>query len=316
VADDWPTPLAERLAGAGPMPFRDYMAEALYAEDHGFYTKRDRAPATRATAKPDHVRALARDLAEAFVRFAQAHEPRLVDQGPGRGRLVRYLLATLPDGIREATTVTFVEPNLARRTRLLVMLQEAGVDGRVVASPRDLDPAPRFTIAKELVGSFPVHWLERGEDGWREVHVGFAEGTWDHEERLEAGPPSLARFAREHAASAPVGARYEVNLQVGRWLAALSGVLDPGVLAVLDRPLERPPSPEGSLVALRDGAPASPYEAPGELDLSAGVDLDLLDAKAEAAGLHDVTEPLLLDDTGRPRLATRALATPDVKTES
>lgn len=305
--DPWPTSLARMLAGQGPMPFRDYMAEALYADKQGFYTKRDRRRSQRSTAQIDVIQHLAQDLVEAFVRFSKDRSPHIVDQGPGSGLLMRYVLGGLPERMLEDVKVTFIEPNLARRTRLLVMLQEFGVDGRVVGSPRGIKPGPVFVVAKELVGSFPVHWLERSPEGWREVHVTFDDASWAWEETLSDLPPSLERFAKAHAAKTPEGHRYEANLQARGWLASIAEALDPGVLVVLDRPMDRPPAEGGSIQALRDGEPVSPYGAPGETDISAGVDLEMLSGLAEGMGLEEVTASLGLGSAGGTHLEALAL---------
>jgi SAM-dependent MidA family methyltransferase len=224
--------------------------------------------------------------------FATDSGGPIVDHGPGAGLLMRYLLGSLPDEVRERTDVTFVEPRLARRTRLLVLLQEFGVDGRVVSAPRDVDSGPAFVVARELLGSFPVHWLERVDDGWREVHVEIPSKAWQPRERLEQAPPQLGRHVDEHAAETPAGHRYEVNLHVRRWLAQLAQTTDPGLIYVLDRPIQDPPGTEGSILALRDGEPVDPYEAPGITDISSGVDLDALVQQAEQAGFREVTEPV------------------------
>ncbi len=308
--EDWPTPLARRLAGSGPMPFRDYMAEALYADEHGYYTQRDRPRLRRDTTTVETTRRIAQHLAETFVRFAEDHDGHLIDQGPGSGRLVRYILTTLPTWMHDEIEVTFIEPNLARRTRLLVLLQEFGVDGRVIASPRNLDPGPAFAIAKELIGSFPVHWLERTDDGWKEIHVAFDEDRWAWNETLNDLPPSLGQMARTHAEPTPAGHRYEANLQLRPWLASIADALDPGLLLVLDRPMPDPPDPEGSLLALHDGQPTTPYHAPGLVDISAGLDEALLEEHAKTAGLQETTQEMGLDTLGNPNLATHVFKKP------
>lgn len=308
----WPTDLASRLAGRGPMPFRDYMAEALYADELGYYTRRDlRRRGDRPTSRPAFVAELVDPVREAFLAFADEHEPRLVDHGPGAGLLVRYLLGSLPDPVREAIDVTFVEPRLARRTRLLVLLQEFGVDGRVVSAPRDVDPGPAFVVARELLGSFPVHWLERVDDGWREVHVDVPADAWSPGERLEQAPPQLTRFVEQHVGEVPEGHRYEVNLHLRRWLAQLRRVADPGLVYVLDRPIARPPGASGSIRALRDGDPVDVYEAPGITDISAGVDLQALVDQALEAGFADVTEDTAARSGGADPLEARALSVSD-----
>lgn len=289
--EDWPTELAARLAGRGPMPFRDYMAESLYAEELGYYTRRDlRRRGDRPTGRPAFVAELVQPILEAFLSFADEHEPRLVDHGPGAGLLVRYLLSTMPQHVRGELDVTFVEPRLARRSRLLVLLQEFGVDGRVVSTMRDVEPGASFLIARELLGSFPVHWMQRTPNGWREVHVDVPADAWDPVERLEPPPPQLAGFLDEHAAHVPEGHRYEVNLPLRGWLSQARQRLEAGLVCVLDRPIEDPPGQQGSILGLRNGSPVDVYAAPGLTDVSAGVDLEALRTRAGSLGLREISQ--------------------------
>lgn len=286
----WPTDLAEQLAGRGPMPFRDYMAEALYADELGYYTRRDlRRRGDRPTSRPNFVAKLVDPIVEAFRAFADDHTPHIVDHGPGAGLLMRYLLSSLPDPLRKRTDVTFIEPRLARRTRLLVLLQEFGVDGRVVSAPRDVEAGPAFVIARELLGSFPVHWLERVRDGWREVHVDVPADSWTPREELASSPPQLEQYLEQHTDGVPEGHRYEVNLHLRRWLAQVGHGTEPSLVCVLDRPIADPPGEQGSIRALRDGEQVDVYGAPGITDISSGVDLQALVRHARKAGFEDVT---------------------------
>lgn len=282
----FPTPLAQELAGEGPMPFRDFMAESLYAPRHGFFTRRDFRGAGGPTNAAAFVGELAAAVAAAYSSFAAANEARLVEPGPGSGQLMRQVLARLPPELRARTRVEFIEPLLARRTRLLAILDEFGVTGSVVGSARNLDPGPGFVLAKELVSSFPVHLLERTPDGWREVNVTFDADAWRWKETLDAAPPAVLAFANEHAPQLPVGHRYEANVQLQRWLADVLAPLTRATLVVIDRPAPEPRPREGTVVALLDGREVSPYEAPGRAEVSAAADFELLTKLATRAGLR------------------------------
>lgn len=303
---DWPTPLAQLLAGQGPMPFRDFMAEALYAPKHGLYTGRDLPSGRgRPTGTTDYLLSLAGPLAEAFTRFAQAHASRLVEQGPGSGRLARLLLTHLDPALLERTEVVFIEPLLARRTRLVAILRELGVDGKVVGTPRNVDPGPAFVLAKELFSSFPVHWLERTAEGWAEVEVAFARDRWAWEESLDDPPPWLEVFLPGKAQGIEVGHRYEVNAQLPRALGELAAFMEPGVLVVLDRFAPSARGPGGTLRALHGREEVAPYDAPGRAELSAAVDPVALAWGAEEAGLAEVDGAFGLEGLGAPALGVR-----------
>ncbi len=294
------------------MPFRDYMAEALYAPKHGFYTRRDRRRRSqRATDDTVYVSGVARQLARLFTRFAQAHgSPRLIEQGAGSGKLMRFLLAALEDELVQELELVFIEPRLARRTRLVAVIQEFGVQGKVVGSASGLDHGPAVVVAKELFGSFPVHWVQRAPDGWQEVHVSFAEEAWTWEEHLASAPRPVQAFLEAHADHVPEGHRYEANLQMGGWLGDVATAMDPGLLVVLDRGMPEPVPEGGTLEARRAGKPVAPYAAPGEVELSSAVDTGALVAQSAEHGLGPVDEQPGLGEAAVPHLEATLLGTP------
>lgn len=294
------------------MPFRDYMAEALYAPKHGFYTRRDRRRRSRRpTDDTVYISGIARQLARLVTRFAQAHgPPRLVEQGAGSGKLMRFLLASLDDDLVQELELIFVEPRLARRTRLVAVIQEFGVQGKVVGSPSAIEHGPSFVVAKELIGSFPVHWVQQTPDGWQEIHVTFDEATWDWEERLEDAPRPVLAFLEEHADHVPEGHRYEANLQMGSWLGDVATAMDPGLLVVLDRGMPLPVPEAGTLEARLDDKPVGPYEAPGEMELWSALDTDALVAEGAKHGLGPLDEQPGLGEAAVPHLEATLLGTP------
>lgn len=299
------------LAGQGPVPFRDYMAEALYAPKHGFYTRRDRRRRSkRPTDDTVYISGVARQLARLFTRFAEAHGPRLIEQGAGSGKLMRFLLASLDDQLVQELELVFVEPRLARRTRLVAVIQEFGVQGKVVGSPSGIDPGPSFVIAKELLGSFPIHWVQRTPEGWQEVHVTFGQDAWTWEESLDEAPRPVLGFLEDHAGELPDGHRYEANLQIGTWLGDIATICDPGLVVVLDRARPQPPPQQGTLEARLEGKTVAPYEAPGEMDLSSAVDMAALVDQGAKHGLQPIGEQPGLGQAAVPHLGAQLLGTP------
>lgn len=293
------------------MPFRDYMAEALYAPKHGFYTRRDqRRRHRRETDDTVYISGIARQLARLFTRFAEAHGARLVEQGAGSGKLMRFLLASLDDELVQDLELVFVEPRLARRTRLVAVIQEFGVEGKVVGSPASLAPGPSFVVAKELIGSFPVHWCQNTPEGWQEVHVSFGTDAWSWDEGLDDPPKAVRAFLEDHASHVPEGHRYEANLQMSGWIGDVATNLDPGLVVILDRALPDPVPPGGSLKARLEGKEVSPYAAPGRMDLSSAVDLAALVAQGRQHGLGPVEAPPGLIQAAAGHLEPRILATP------
>ena len=120
---DSPTPLhAElraRIAARGPIPFREFMAEALYHPRHGYYTSgravigRKGDFFTNVSVGPLFGRLLARQFAEVWQRLGEPAQFTIVEQGAHGGDFAGDVLA----GLREfapacfaAATYRIVEP--------------------------------------------------------------------------------------------------------------------------------------------------------------------------------------------------------------
>ncbi len=191
---------------------------------------------------------------------------RLVELGPGRGTLIadaQRVLARLPGF---AAPVALVETSPALRA-----LQA----GRVAAEWHDSldsvpDDRPVIIIANEFFDALPIRQGD-GQGGERAVTTagdGFAATTIP-----APGRPAGEQGAAGAAIAAAIGARLRA-----RGGAAL--IIDYGYADAVAR---------DSLQALRHGAVADPFAAPGKSDLTAHVDFTAL---AAAAGAVRVAGPV------------------------
>ena len=290
-----PTPLArilaERIARAGPISIRDYMAICLHDPAHGYYR-------TRAAigAKDDFI--TAPEISQVFgeliglwaaVVWQQMGSPsrvRIVELGPGRGTLMRDALraARAVPAFRDAIDVVLIEPNAALQVVQRKTLSAVGGPLRWCADLAALvddtgAAAPAIVLANEVLDVIPVAQLQRTEIGWVERGVGV-----DDAGRLVFGtlgsamPPDIAVATRP-------GDIVELR-DISAFTEPLRRIADVGPLAALfiDYGYEGPAVGD-TLQAVRAQSYEDPLAAPGAVDLTAHVDFAAFATDARALGL-------------------------------
>jgi NADH dehydrogenase [ubiquinone] 1 alpha subcomplex assembly factor 7 len=281
--------LVERIGREGPLPFDAYMEAALHDLDGGFYA---RGPAigqgghfaTAPEAHPAFADAVAAEAIATWEGLGRPEGFRLVEAGPGSGRLARDVAERL-----EAAGVPFALALVERSAGLRERQREALGDRPVVwvEDAAVLEPAPGFLYANELVDALPVRLLAWPD----EVLVGAGADGRLVEVTAPAAPDLVA--AATMAVPAPrAGARYALRLGVGELLAGLAGALSAGRILLVDYGGPASEVHDGRRPPVRTyigGQPGGdPLAAPGTQDLTADVDVDDLTRAAEALGLHGI----------------------------
>jgi SAM-dependent MidA family methyltransferase len=274
--------IADEIRRLGPMRFDRYMELALYSPD-GYYED----PPVGAGQAGDFVTsphvhpvfaqlvaAAIRDLHEAIGR----PEPfELIEVGAGDGTMLRALMPELAD--LEARVIAVERSPGARAA-----LEE--IEGIEVRTSMYSATSPTIVLAHELLDNLPFRRLRTTPAGPQEVHVGldgegFVEVLVPIDDDLE--PPVAPELGHElgreseHESIVPVGAASFIA-------EALSGQ-PPGALLAIDYG-----SDHGS------GGPAHGYRfhrvvedllaAPGETDITSGVDFGFLADAARSNGLQ------------------------------
>ena len=283
------TLLADAVAASGPLPVAQWMALCLGHPRHGYYVTRD--PLGRDFTTAPEISQMFGELiglwcADLWQCAGSPPRLHLVELGPGRGTLMadlRRATARVP-GFAAATAVHFVETSPVLRARQATRVPHATWHDALDTVPAD---APLIVIANEFFDALPVRQFVATPAGWFERCVGWRDGRFVDTlgaARVDALiPPALADAApgtvvesspASTATAAEIGAR--LRAQGG---AAL--IIDYGHAAV----------PTGdTLQALRGGAAADPFAAPGEADLTAHVDFGALAAAAGATAHGPVAQ--------------------------
>ncbi|MES2572666.1 MAG: SAM-dependent methyltransferase [Verrucomicrobiota bacterium] len=293
--------LRRRIAESGAIPFHDFMAEALYQPEFGYYASGKAAIGragdffTNVSVGPLFGALLARQFEEMWKRLGMPARFDLVEQGAHRGLFAADLLRALelvaPDCFR-AARYTFVEPNpVQREAQAAAIAPWKKTEVRWVEKPEALPEFEGVHFSNELIDAFPVHLVTWTGEKWIEQHVEWAE------ERFRYVPGKISSnslAAHLELIPRPLPANYttEVNLAALHWIDALAGRLGRGYLLAIDYGFSRieyyrPERPQGTLTGYaRHERIDDLLENPGEIDLTAHVDFTTLIEQAERAGLH------------------------------
>jgi SAM-dependent MidA family methyltransferase len=290
--------LGERLIGRirsrGAITFAEYMEAALFDPEDGYYTTRaaigfeEGDYFTSADLGPAFGRALSRMAIDAWAALGRPAQWDLVEAGSGKGTLMRDLLAALererPDAARGARpAIVEVSPRLREQQTVAL----TGRDMRWASAVQGLAPMHGLVFANEVLDAFPVHVLVRTTDGVREVYV------TEHEGRLveTLRPPSHADLRWRVPEALPMGGRWEVSTAAEGWIAQVATALTSGYVLLIDYADEQ----AGLLARMGAGTVRGfqrhrlmedPLERPGEMDITATVDLTAILRAAEGAGLR------------------------------
>jgi SAM-dependent MidA family methyltransferase len=167
------------------------------------------------------------------------------------------------------------------------------------------DDAPLIVIANEFFDALPIEQIVRGAGGWHRRLVACQDTLF----LPIAGPQVPDTIVPEHLRDAPAGSLIEsspASVTVVRDLAARL-VEQRGAALILDYGYDGPGLGE-TLQAVRGHGYANPFDAPGEVDLSAHVDFAVLGAAGAVAGASVHGPVSQRDFLGQLGIATRAAA--------
>ena len=282
----------QRIGSEGPITFRDFMEMALYHPEHGYYASSSKRIGkegdffTSVSVGSLFGRLMARQIAEMLQRLE--HPYTVVEMGAGQG----YLAFDVASELRRLIggfTYGIVERSPAMRS----MQREILKDLTQVEWREDIGefvPIVGVVFSNELVDSFPVHLVEMGENGLREVCLG-VEGGDLVEVLCEPSTPELEDYFRELGVDLPPGFRAEVNLEAVRWIGKVAQALEKGFVVTVDygypsQELYQGYRSRGTLMAYREHrASEELYAHIGEQDLSSHVNFSALKHWGEKAGL-------------------------------
>ena len=277
--------LIARISSDGPISLADYMSECLLHPDLGYYTSQ-----TPFGAQGDFTTApeisqmfgelIGLSLAQCWLDQGAPAPFTLAELGPGRGTLMADLLRATRGvpGFHAGLRLHLVEasPNLQQQQAQAL----AGYDVTWVDSVDALPHQPLFLIANEFFDALPIRQFVRDSDGWREKRVGLVANELSFGLGPEAPQPALEHRLQDTKADDLVElspATAPITAALAQRIASHGGgalIIDYGDWRSLGDTLQ----------ALKAHAPIDPLQTPGEADLTAHVDFEVLCSVAAGAG--------------------------------
>ena len=287
--------IEQEIRERGPIPFSRYMELCLYDPELGYYSRNAEQFGKAGdfyTSSDVHAvfgRLLARQFEEMWRALGSPAQIEILELGPGRGLFAQDVLdwseKKFPEFFR-ALHYSLAERSPALRSRLRETLSRQIAAGKAgLTGPDDTTAAgPLIVFANEFFDAFPVEVLsQQGKLLVGEQDGRFVE-SWTHAaEELE--------FLDRYGVHPEEGERIEVALGAQSFIAQLAASLQRGFMVTIDYGYTRPEllagRHRGTVTAYRQhSVSASPYEAPGEQDITAHVNFTALAAAAEAQGMQ------------------------------
>ena len=289
--------ILSRIRETGPLTVAEFMELALCHPEFGYYSRSVQRSGrtgdfyTSVDVGPIFGELVAVQLTEMWTVLSRAGASHfdLVEAGAGNGRLARDILdAAFRDhpGFYDAVRLTLVERSPAARAAHAGTLGPHA--GRLVDSTERLPQSITGAIvANELLDALPVHVVTMTPKGLREIAVAERDGV------LAEVEIPLSNPALQTPRDLEVGDRVEVALDAIEWIGDAAATLDRGFVLLFDYGFEASAfhsraHPGGTLMAYRAhrAEPRDWLAHPGEMDLTAHVDLEAVCGAGTAAGLE------------------------------
>jgi NADH dehydrogenase [ubiquinone] 1 alpha subcomplex assembly factor 7 len=266
------------IADAGPISVARFMAES----NAHYYASRDPLGVDGDFTTAPEISQMFGELvglwlADLWRRAGAPANPIYAELGPGRGTLAADALRAMHTAALRPS-VDFVEGSPTLRAHQRARIEDARFHESLASVP---ESGPLLLVANEFLDALPVRQLVRTEEGWRERTIAI-EGA-----RLvfAAGPYPVDLAIPERFADLPAGTIVELNPAAAAVVEETAQRLmrQGGAALFIDYgPLV---SGAGStLQAVRAHRQVDPLAAPGEADLTAHVDFEVLAAIARRAG--------------------------------
>jgi len=295
--------IAAEIARDGPIPFSRYMELCLYEPELGYYSRpREQFGKGGDFYTSSDVHAVfGRLLARQFVGMWRAMDSPeridLIELGPGRGLFARDVLdwsgKQFPDFFR-ALHYALVEQSEHLRLKLRERLQQHIAAGKceVFDSLESATTAAGdnlFVFGNEFFDALPVEVVDhRGA-----VRVGYENGRFVESFVVPAAAEN--EFLDRFGVHPETGERVEAPLLSLSWMGRIAESFEGrrGFLVLIDYGYTREEQLAGrhrdTIMCYRQHtASASPYEAPGEQDITAHVNFTALRERGVEHGLEEL----------------------------
>ncbi len=285
------TPLKDhfikRIEAAGPMTLAAYMGECLMHPAHGYYQQQAVFGAEGDFTTAPEVSQMFGEmiglwLADRWTKMDRPNPVNLIELGPGRGTLMADILRAVSpvEDFSAALQVHFVEASTQLRAAQAEKVPNAQWHDTLAHVPE----GPSLIIANEFFDALPIHQYEKTGGKWVERMVGCIDG-----DLAMVGGPCGPQFSLidEAIKAGPEGSIAEACPAALSIIGDISERLNThgGAALVVDYGYRKTAAGD-TFQAMQKHAYVDPFTAPGEADLTAHVNFELLKAAATEKGLR------------------------------
>ncbi len=282
--------LQRQIESVGGIPFADFMEQALYHPEHGYYTSgRTRIGKqgdffTSSSVHSCFGQLIARQLEQMWHLSGQGAFI-IAEQGAGEGHLCLDILDALEDKYPEfyaCLEYRIVEISAANRRRQEQALQRHFSAGRVTwCEFDDLQGMQGCFVSNELLDAFPIHLIEKHAGKLQEVYV-VNRGDGFAEELRPLSVNLIQDYFQRIGIEPAEGNRCEVNLAACDWMERVAAVLERGFVLTVDygflaEELHAPFRHAGTFLCYHQHQTSEdPYRRVGCQDMTAHIDFTTL----------------------------------------
>ncbi len=298
--------IEREIGQCGPIPFSRYMERCLFDPEYGYYSSHAGQFGKAGdfyTASDVHAvfgRLLARQFEEMWRALGSPSEMEILELGPGRGLFAQDVLdwseKKFPEFFR-ALHYSLEETSRALRERLPETLRRHFGAGKASLVGTGTDTAcerpradsmartlgsrvPLVVFANEFFDALPVEVLSTEGELRIAVENGRFIETW-----APASDEEL-NFLDRYGVHPEAGERMEAPLIAQGYMSRIAATVPRGFVIAIDYGYTRAEQlagrHRGTVMAFRrHSSSTNPYEAPGEQDITAHVNLTALSAAAE-----------------------------------
>lgn len=281
-----------------PIPFVDFMQEALYARHIGYYNSNLHIFGKKGdfVTAPELTPLFGQTLANQCQQILSGlDKPCILEFGAGSGRLCIDILNHLKmlNCLPEHYFIIDVSESLKSRQQQLIQKEIPDLSVRVKwLSNWPETPFNGVILANEVLDAMPVHRFLQTKEGLLESYVDLDEKQQLKERFIACTNEQLKAHVKLILPPEYVPYLSEANLSIDEWLKHTFGLLHQGVCLIIDYGFPRheyyhPDRSQGTLMChYQHQSHTNPLVFPGEQDITAHVDFTHVADAALRAGFH------------------------------
>ncbi len=295
--------IRQRIQSSGPIPFREFMASALYDADHGYYASnhqrvgRDGDFITSVSVGRCFGLILAHRLERYWRELGSPENFQIIELGAHDGALCHDILSeirlTFPEFYRVVIYNLIETTDKLRLAQTAKLTPEHAEKFKTLSHIQQLSDITGAIISNELIDALPVDIIRRQDNTWLLLMVDLdAHGDFIFSPAsIPDTHTELIDFCKKHP-DFPEGYTTEFQPHLRSLAQDTSQALTKGLLITIDygyhtEDYYHKDRTEGTLQTYHSHQKSdNPLLAPGEIDITAHVDFTRFTTELEAVGFQ------------------------------